>query len=269
MREKSKLGIRVTKEDRLKHSTTSKGNQIKWRTVHGAWLKADSLGYEGLAESASSHILSKSNISEYVDYSMTYIDEDGKLYRGCCCKDFLGEGDSLITLARLMKLVQPRLLERNVNISTENYIESAITLVEEFTGIRSFGEWLGKLLEFDAFILNEDRHLNNIAIIKNDVKDEYRLMPVFDNGLSLLSDLNDYPMSVGSSINIRKVKSKPFASKFDRQIKAVKNVLGLKLKLSKTLLDFDNSKVTIYERRYVDRVESVIKAQANKYNYLF
>jgi len=37
-------------------------------------------------------------------------------------------------------------------------------IVEE-TGLTNFGQWLTCLLEFDRLILNEDRHLHNVAVM--------------------------------------------------------------------------------------------------------
>ena len=58
------------------------------------------------------------------------------------------------------------------------------------------GMSLEKLLEIDAFFLNEDRHANNIALLYNSRSGEYRLCPFFDMGLSLFADTFDsFPFS--------------------------------------------------------------------------
>ena len=47
-------------------------------------------------------------------------------------------------------------------------------------------EYLGNILAIDQIILNEDRHFNNLGLIK--VKDgEYRPAPIFDNGKSFFT----------------------------------------------------------------------------------
>ena len=40
------------------------------------------------------------------------------------------------------------------------------------------------LFEVDALFYNDDRHLNNIALIEQDEKNDY--CPIFDNGAGLL-----------------------------------------------------------------------------------
>ena len=46
MRKISNSAISVTRDERINSAPSSKGNQIKWRTGNGLWLKADDFGYE-------------------------------------------------------------------------------------------------------------------------------------------------------------------------------------------------------------------------------
>ena len=50
----------------------------------------------------------------------------------------------------------------------------------EITGLHGFPQYLTLLFEIDSLILNDDRHLNNIAIIEQDGRYDY--CPIFDNG---------------------------------------------------------------------------------------
>lgn len=70
----------------------------------------------------------------------------------------------------------------------------------------------------DAFILNEDRHTNNILFLFDPKTEDWQLAPIFDHGLSLLSDVKDYPLSKPMSILKRQVKAKPFNSSFTKQL---------------------------------------------------
>ena len=73
-------------------------------------------------------------------------------------------------------------------------------------------------LAVDAFIFNEDRHTNNILFLYDPKKDTWKLAPIFDHGLSLLSDVKDYPLSIPINVLKRKVKAKPFNSSFKKQL---------------------------------------------------
>ena len=69
------------------------------------------------------------------------------------------------------------------------------------------GMSLAKLLEIDAFFLNEDRHANNIALLYNSRSGEYRLCPFFDMGLSLFADTFDsFPFSDNYEKCIRRIR---------------------------------------------------------------
>jgi hypothetical protein len=89
--------------------------------------------------------------------------------------------------------------------------------VHHFTGLDISHE-IAQMLAFDAFILNEDRHTNNILFLFNPNTEAWQLAPLFDHGLSLLSDLKDYPLDKPMSILKRKLKAKPFNSSFSKQL---------------------------------------------------
>ena len=59
---------------------------------------------------------------------------------------------------------------------------------------------LTKMLAFDALVLNEDRHTNNLLFLYDFKLDTWKLAPLFDHGLSLLSDVKDYPIDVDIKI---------------------------------------------------------------------
>ena len=261
-------GFNVTVEDRVASSTSSKGNQIKWRRSDGIWAKADALGYEGLAEQTAGVLLASSNITDYVEYASCKIIEDETEYVGCVSADFLAPDETLITVARLFELDA---LDYNADMSAMTATERLkyiITNLERITDIVGIGRWLGALLEFDAFILNEDRHLHNIAVIKKHTG-AFRLMPIFDNGAAFLSDTGrDYPMSIPIKVGIRKVKSKPIATGFSKQIDAVAEAVGLSLKFS-----VPPETIRVASQAYADeviaRVQHIIDYQAQRYPHLF
>ena len=264
----SNSGISVTRDERIDSSPSSKGNQIKWRTKTGLWLKADDLGYEGLSETIASKMLKDSNIGSYVTYAPCCIMEEGVKYRGCVSEDFLKPGESLITLQRLYETHGRDAYAEFDGKSASSRLSGLIESVTIITKLQDFGLWLGKLLEFDAFILNEDRHLQNIALVIN-TDEKFSLMPVFDNGAAFLSDtMRDYPLTAPTSKLISKVRSKPIVTSFDKQNEAVKEVVGLSLKLGR-YADFEAGDFEYYNEEEVRRVKNVIKAQSMRYPNLF
>lgn len=258
----------VTESMVVNSSSSSKGNQDKWKH-NNIWLKSDDLGYEGLAEKVCSQILLQSNISNYVDYNTCKIIEESNPQHtllGCCSDNFLGDMEDLITISRLF---ESRGIDLDLRLEGKNTVDKlkyVIEGVEKYTELVDFKHWLGLLLEFDALVLNEDRHFHNIGVIFNSDTDTYSLMPIFDNGAGLLSDTHkDYPMGYSVDLLMRSVKSKPIATSFSKQLKAVYQVCGQNLKLKNIPIISDS----LYSSEIVSRVNSILGIQKNKYKYLF
>lgn len=254
-------------------SHTSKGNQPKWH-IGDIWYKADHMGYEALAEYVVSELLKKSNLNDFVEYELVFINYDNKNSIGCVSKDFKNNNEMLIPLEKLHRqyfgigladaiFKKERLCDK---------ISYTVNFVEEITGIKNVGEYFAVMLAIDAFFLNEDRHTNNIAVLRDDVTKIYRLAPIFDNGLSLLSDINDYLFDSDIYENMKKIKAKPFDIRFDEQLNVVEELYGTHLSFNFTQNDIykiiDELK-TIYDEKIVCRVEKILLEQMRKYNYLF
>lgn len=201
-------------------STSSKGDQSKWRIGH-KWVKQNTRGYEGQAEVLASLILACSTLQEkdYVKYyPCEIILPDGETSNGCYSHDFRGKLQE-VTLERLFEAnftsTDPILNDKS--LSTTEKFEQIMQQVEHFTGLDVRME-VARILAFDALILNEDRHTNNILFLYNPVEKVWQLAPIFDNGLSLLSDEKDYTPGKPLTILKRKVKAKPFNSSFSKQL---------------------------------------------------
>ena len=268
MRKISSSAISVTRDERIDSAPSSKGNQIKWRTRNGLWLKADDFGYEGLSEAVAARFLELSNISQYAWYDTCTIKEDIVEYRGCVSRDFLESDERLITIFRLYEANGIDLYSEFEGKSAVDKLNRLIDNIARWTNLAEFGAWLGRLLEFDAFILNEDRHLQNIAVISN-TGGGFRLMPIFDNGAALLSDTRrDYPLSASVSKLIEKVRSKPIVTSFSRQIEATNSAVGLSLEFT-CRPSLDHNDFPQYTEEEINRAEKVVEIQTKRYSYLF
>lgn len=246
--------IKLYGESRVLTSSTSKGNQIKWYK-NGYWYKANQLGYEDIAEVAATLVLRCSNLEEgkdYIGYSLCNIAEvdTGEFYKGCESKNFVTNDFSLVTLYRLLERARydP---DRLFGITQ---IDKIIKITEEITKLDVLS-YFKNLVTLDALILNEDRHFNNIAFLYKD--GVFKVAPIFDNGLSLLSDVRDYPESRPVHINMRKVKSRTFSSSFSKQLEA----LGVGFKVDGDLL----SKELERNKDILGRAGDVLRVQMNKY----
>ena len=252
---------------------TSKGDQPKWFQDE-KWYKADHMGYEGLAEVLISKLLKDSNIPNFVEYEPVLIQFEGKEVPGCVSQNFRGKDEMLIPFERLHRAYKGRGLAAALGKMEDplERIRYTVDFVEETTGMSGVGPCLTMLLELDSFFLNEDRHTNNLAVLRNEKTMQFRLCPVFDNGLSLLSDLNDYPMEKDIYDCIGGVHAKPFDRDFDAQVDAAESLYGSQLKLG--FDRYDVSKVLeplreLYSPQVIQRVERVIYEQMRKYPVYF
>ena len=87
------------------------------------------------------------------------------------------------------------------------------------------------LFEVDALFLNDDRHLNNIAVLEKGGQFDY--CPIFDNGAGLLSNVQMAPMDVDPAALIRTAKAQPFHTTFNRQVIHARNLYGPQLHVPK------------------------------------
>ncbi len=101
----------------------------------------------------------------------------------------------------------------------------------ELTGLELFPQYLTLLFEIDALFLNDDRHLNNIAVLESGGKYDY--CPIFDNGAGLLSNMRTAPMDIEPKALIAAQRARPFGTTFNRQAGAVRALYGKQLYLPK------------------------------------
>ncbi len=252
---------------------SSKGNQWKWNDGDW-WYKADQLGYETLTETVVSHLLTYSTIGNHVIYEPVIIDYHGRELLGCKSKNFLQQSEELITLERLFRQNTGMSLSKEISYFSDvkKRIEYTVDHVINYTGLEDFGVYLTKMLEMDAFFLNEDRHTNNIAVIYDLKSREYRYCPYFDMGLSLFADIKkDFPMEKPLEECRKSIIAKPFSRDFDEQMDAANELYGgyLKFTVSKEEMVREIEKWDLpYEEEMLKRASEVLRYQAGKYLYM-
>lgn len=201
-------------------STSSKGDQSKW-LVGNKWIKENTLGYENMAEYVASLVLDSSTLpkNSFIHYKPCLIEkQDGTVKEGCYSVDFRGHLQE-VTLERLFEanFESTDDILNNTRYTVGDRFHLIMDKVHQFTGL-DVSQQIAQMLAFDAFILNEDRHTNNILFLFDPKTEAWQLAPIFDHGLSLLSDVKDYPLGVDLQILKRKVKAKPFNNSFKKQL---------------------------------------------------
>jgi len=179
--------VSVDVSDRIVGGTLSKGNQIKWYK-NGVWYKADYLGYEGLAEHICSALLKASNVKSFVEYEIIVINEtEGKdSYLGCKSNNF-----PLTGVFHSVESLLHRLPDKyNVFLEPRQTLKASVydfcAGIEKYFYVDIIGDII-EMLAFDFIVGNEDRHLINFGLVENE--DRFVFAPLFDHGLSLLSDM--------------------------------------------------------------------------------
>ncbi len=247
---------------------SSKGNQPKW-FYDGIYYKADHMGYEGLAEVVVSELLAKANIKNYVKYYPIKIEFGNNKRSGCYSYNFRNKDEELIPLERLHRSFEGIGLSQRLSEfdNPKDKIEYTVGFVEKVTGLKDFGKYLTAMLEIDALFLNEDRHTNNIAVIRNSKTNKFSLCPYFDQGLSLLSDLEGFWLDGDTEKHILRVSAKPFGT-FKSQVLAAEELYGKQLKIKFGINDVDTVLEALkeyYNEDIIKRVRFVMEKQIDKY----
>ena len=230
-----------------------------------------------MAETVISTLLEQSNITTdtpftFVRYHMERLRVHGRERTGCSSKNFLQPDQALITINRLLSsyLGKP-LREKLVHLpSDKKRIAYLAEATAELTGLELFPQYLTLLFEVDALFCNDDRHLNNIAVIEQNGKFDY--CPIFDNGAGLLSNTQLSPMDILPPALISALQARPFNTTFTRQMNTARSLYGTQLVMPK-LTTSDIREVlgpvlNYYPQRdrdiITDRVEACILIQQRK-----
>lgn len=217
--------------------TSSKGNQEKWYDAEtNRWYKLDQFGYEALSECAVSAMLEYSNIEAdtpftFVRYDMESINAHGRRRTGCSSPNFLSAGQSIVTLSHLLNRVLDAPLKEKLDrlSGDKKRIQYLAEQTAEYTGLEYFPEYLTLIFEVDSLFLNDDRHLNNIAVIEKNGK--YNYCPIFDNGAALLSNTQLSQMDIMPKALMSVLKARLFNTTFTRQMKSAEALFGRQLRI--------------------------------------
>ena len=252
--------IKLYSDDRIAE-TSSKGNQEKWQD-NGRWYKLDQFGYEGLAEVTVSNLLKLSSIEhntpfKFVRYSPEIVNAHGIDRTGCSSKNFLKKGQSIVTLSHLFRSYGMPLTESLSRLTSDKRrIAFIAEKTAELTGLDMFPQYLTLIFETDALFLNNDRHLNNIAVLEcNGI---YDYCPIFDNGAALLSNMMDYPMNIDPEALIKSVHARPLNTTFNRQMIHAVRLYGIQLDIIRITTNDIRKAISDSLEFYPDRDRGII-----------
>ncbi len=228
------MTIRLVTDEKIAE-TSSKGNQEKWYDrAEDCWYKLDQFGYEALTETVISTLLERSSIEAdtpftYVRYRMEHLRVHGRVRTGCSSRNFLRPGQALITVNRLLSSYLGRpLREKLARLSSDRKrIAFLAEAAADITDLDLFPQYLTLLFEVDALFCNDDRHLNNIAVLEQD--GTYGYCPIFDNGAGLLSNTQLSQMDISPPALISALRARPLNTTFIRQMNTARSLYGARL----------------------------------------
>lgn len=189
-------------------------------SIGNKYYKIDKVGYESIAEVLCDELLNCIKGISHVHYYLEKVKVRGILQDACWCGNMLSsEKECLVSAYDLLDKDDGYFWYKFNECSCKERLSLVISELAHITGItkKELKLYFSNIIRFDYLVRNEDRHFNNISFIYSEGK--FSLAPIYDNGLSLLSDCSKYPLEnsrVSEMINL--TKARPFSSSFKEQV---------------------------------------------------
>ncbi len=171
-------------------------------------------------------------------YSLVHVQADGNIEGiGCMCYDFCSENIECISAWELLQTVKIRQNESYYYPLKKVCLELGID--EEY-----FTHFLDYQIMTDYLISNTDRHMNNIAVMRNpDTLHLLGFAPIYDSGNSMFYNI---PYEKLSYIKMDEIKTHSFVERESRLLQYVRD---------RSLVDLDKAEMdfSIYELDVVER----------------
>ncbi|MBR1599612.1 MAG: hypothetical protein IJ661_11970 [Lachnospiraceae bacterium] len=193
-------------------ASSSDGDLIKWIVKKGEvtyylkgcskFLDGEEL-YECESECVACRLAKILGLSNIVEYDMDVLTIGTTKYKVCVSKNFIGEYNFNTYVELLPDISKYYGKEKyELVVGYNNFLQSQIN----------------NILLFDAIIYNDDRHLNNLAII-NTGKNQY--IPLFDNGASLFGKIPSKGLKFTNRTSFAYQNCKPFYNTVGEQLTLV------------------------------------------------
>ena len=193
---------------------------------------------QSLNEIFATNLHKQQGFKQYTPYSLVKLQVDGDMEGlGCLCYDFCNENIECISAWELLQTVK---IKQN-----ESYYYPLKKVVLSL-GIseQAFNSFMDYQIMTDYLISNTDRHMNNIAVMRNpDTLDYLGFAPIFDSGNSMFYNVSFENLS---KIKLNEIKTHSFVEKECRLLQYVRN--RSLVDISKADMDF-----SIYEKDIVER----------------
>ena len=176
------------------------------------------------------------NFTEYYPVRLTV--DGGYEGLGCMCYDYCSEDAELISAWELLQSIKFR--------QNESFYYPLKTVCLKL-GMQeeNFNAFIDYQIMTDYLITNTDRHMNNIAIIRNpDTLQVLGFAPIFDSGNSMFYNL---PYDSLKSVRFREIRTHSFIERENRLLQYVTD--RSRVDIDKAVMDFSLYEMDITERQ--------------------
>ena len=235
--------IDLRKETRFNCATSQGELQKKWcidKNGRRYMIKGNyGQSYQqSLNEVFATRLHEQQRFTHYTRYSLVQVQTDGNIEGiGCMCYDFCSENIECISAWELLQTVKVRQNE-------SYYYPLKNVCLELGMDEEAFTRFLDYQIMTDYLISNTDRHMNNIAIMRD--PDTLRLLgfaPIYDSGNSMFYNT---PYEKLSYIKLDEIRTHSFVERENRLLQYVRD--RLLVDIDKAEMDF-----SIYEMDVVER----------------
>lgn len=207
----------------------------------------------------------------WVSYHMERFEVHRHQRNGCSGPNFLQEDQSLLTLAELFrKGIGPgwkAQVSRTPNLKSR--VQWLVEQTKRITELTQFGQCLTTLWEADMLFGNEDRHLNNIAVLRGKEGFAHCLSLTLERDCCPTHGI--IPWTSPPKALVGQLQAQPLRTTFARQVHAAQELYGPQLQWAFKQEDVEapvEEPLSYYAQRDVplirDRVKTFLNLQQKK-----
>ena len=193
---------------------------------------------QSLNEIFAAKLHEQQGFSEYTHYSLVRLQVDGNVEGlGCMCYDFCSEDVECISAWELLQTIK-------IKQNESYYYPLKKVCLKLGMSEEKFSDFIDYQIMTDYLITNTDRHMNNIAVIRNqDTLQVLGFAPIYDSGNSMFYNI---PYEKLSQVRLDDIRTHSFIEKEIKLLQYVRN---------RSLVDIDKAEMdfSIYEKDVLER----------------
>lgn len=235
--------IDLRKETRFNCATSQGELQKKWcidRDGRRYMIKGNyGQSYQqSLNEIFATNLHQQQDFKQHTPYSLVKLQVDGNMEGlGCLCYDFCSENIECISAWELLQTIKTR--------QNESYYYPLKQICLKLgMSEQDFNNFIDYQIMTDYLITNTDRHMNNIAVMRNpDTLELLGFAPIFDSGNSMFYNISYENLS---KVKFDEIRTHSFIEKESKLLQYVRD--RSLVQVDKATMDF-----SIYENDIIER----------------